>query len=86
MKTHTFCGRKYDIDLCGKLDGFASQGGKNETMLIMAEGDTKKMLETIIHEALHACNWRAKEPDVLQTGKDIARLLWRLGYRKQDIS
>jgi hypothetical protein len=83
VKTHAFNGKKYDIDICGKLDGFASQGGKNETMMIFCDLDTFTGLETLIHEALHACNWKAKEPEVLQTGKDIARFLWRVGYRKK---
>ena len=84
MKTHTFNGKKYDIDICGPLDGYASQGGKNETMIIQCDIDTRKGLETLIHESLHACNWKAPEEDVLRTGKDIARFLWRLGYRRQN--
>lgn len=46
----------------------------------LGEQDT---LETIIHEALHAADWHRSEPWVEEVGRDIARLLWRLGYRRQ---
>ena len=42
-------------------------------------------LEVTIHEALHAASWDLAEECVLETGTDIARLLWRLGYRKVEL-
>lgn len=39
--------------------------------------------ETLIHEMLHACTWPLDESHVTQTAHDIARALWRIGYRKE---
>lgn len=38
-------------------------------------------LDTEIHEALHACLWDLDEHAVNESASDIARFLWRLGYR-----
>jgi len=40
-------------------------------------------LDTIIHELLHACQPDLGEEAIDQTATDIARVLTRLGYRKQ---
>tara|TARA_E500000331_G_C17257257_1_gene713635 strand:- start:2186 stop:2635 length:450 start_codon:yes stop_codon:yes gene_type:complete len=39
-------------------------------------------LDTLVHEALHACLWMASEEWVSETASDISRILWRLGYRR----
>lgn len=79
-KTHTFDGIKYHI-IIDELDGNCDTDTK---FWIILERDLSKRvgLETAIHEALHACDWRAQEDKVTVTAKDIARFLWRLGYRK----
>lgn len=41
----------------------------------------RDMMDTIIHEALHACT-PLDEQSVASTATDITRLLWRLGYRR----
>ena len=41
-------------------------------------------LDTIIHEALHACLWELDDDFVDTIASDIARVLWRLGYRSND--
>lgn len=38
-------------------------------------------MDTIIHEALHCIRPELDEQAVADTATDIARLLWRLGYR-----
>lgn len=82
MKTHTFCGRKYHICF-DELDGWSDQKDDNRKWLMaMRSLDTKAGLETLIHEALHACDWKARENKVTDTARDIARFLWRLGYRR----
>lgn len=37
---------------------------------------------TTIHETLHGARWKETESRVDRTSKDIARILWRLGYRR----
>ena len=41
-------------------------------------------LEAIIHECRHAADWSRDEEYVEQESHDLARLLWRLGYRMPD--
>ncbi|MCE5185012.1 MAG: hypothetical protein LLF76_02680 [Planctomycetaceae bacterium] len=41
----------------------------------------QKTLELLIHEALHACDFKDSEEKVSTSAQDIARFLWRVGYR-----
>ena len=40
-----------------------------------------KLMDTLIHESLHASNWDLSEEFVTQFAEDMSRILWRLGYR-----
>lgn len=42
----------------------------------------KKLLETVIHEVLHAEHWQIDEEYVNVTAADLARILWRVGFRE----
>src|SRR5260370_33185951 len=42
----------------------------------------RETLETVIHEALHAADWQKDESWIEEVANDIARFLWRLGYRR----
>ena len=44
----------------------------------------KDTLETVIHEVLHAANWVHSEEHIANVAHDVARILWRLGYRRAD--
>ena len=42
-------------------------------------------LETILHEMLHTAAWDLlSEQWVTDAGRDLAKALWRIGYRKED--
>ena len=43
----------------------------------------EERLEVIIHECLHAADWTKDEEFIEAEARDIAKILWRLGYRKQ---
>lgn len=43
--------------------------------------DPKRLLEVVIHECLHAADWSKAEEWVDPTAEDIARVLWKMGYR-----
>lgn len=79
IQTATFNGRRYKLIL-EELDGNTDT---DYDLWLIVERDLNKRvgLETAIHEALHACDWNAREKKVERTAKDIARFLWRLGYR-----
>jgi hypothetical protein len=46
--------------------------------------DEKTTLETVVHEVLHAADWHKKEEWVTEVGRDLSRVLWRLGYRRSE--
>ncbi len=81
VRTHSFNGISYEIIL-DKLDGFADTHKLKRTLVISRDINELVGLETAIHEALHACNWHSREELVETTAKDIARFLWRLGFRR----
>lgn len=41
------------------------------------------LLETIIHEAIHAGDWERDEQFVARHAKDIAKLVWAFGFRRE---
>lgn len=44
----------------------------------------KVLMDTLIHEAIHACEPDMDECDVRANARDITRLLWKLNYRRVD--
>jgi hypothetical protein len=45
-----------------------------------------QLLEVIIHELLHAALWDIDEEAISEAARDIARILWKLGFRFDDAS
>ena len=80
VKTATFSGKKYHITI-GEFDGLCDTFKKERELIILTPINTRKGLETLIHESLHACNWHREEIFVESTARDVARFLWRLGFR-----
>jgi len=83
VKTATFRGTKYEIELDGPIDGRCegTHDTKNPKLSIYVDLDSKVGLITVIHEALHACCFAKTEKIVTETAEDIARFLRRLGYK-----
>lgn len=82
VKTASFNGVRYEIEITGPIDGLCtSPKTKEPHLFICTDLKTKTGLTTAIHESLHACSFLKSEVRVERTAKDIARLLWRLGYR-----
>ena len=42
----------------------------------------ERELEVFIHEMMHAADWSKDEDWVRDLSQDMAKVLWRLGYRK----
>ncbi len=56
---------------------------KNKAIRVHPKTTGWDELYAIIHEARHAENWEMyAEPYVVSISRDLANLLWRLGYRK----
>lgn len=43
----------------------------------------ERLLEVLLHEMLHAAYWDMDETAIDITARDIARALWRAGYRRE---
>ena len=56
---------------------------KGKRIFIREELKEKDELDTVLHECLHAADWWKDEEWVDEVAEDIARILWRLGWRKQ---
>jgi hypothetical protein len=61
-----------------------ADGNAGGTIRISAALTDLHELETSIHEPLHACLWDTDEVAIHETARDIAALLWRLGYRRTE--
>lgn len=57
---------------------------KNKEIRIWQGAKGEEELDTIIHECLHASGWILDEEFVNDFANDCARILWKLGYRKND--
>jgi len=49
---------------------------------VATDVDEKEIMDTIVHEMLHASDRNQKEEWVARTAFDITNALWRLGYRR----
>jgi len=85
MKTHTFNGKRFRIDIAGPIDGICISGEQlppqDREVILCRNLNTQGGLITVIHESLHACEWHIGEQRIDQISRDVGRFLWRLGYR-----
>jgi hypothetical protein len=42
----------------------------------------RRHLEVLIHEVWHAADWSRDEAFVSESARDMAEILWRMGYRR----
>ena len=63
---------------CGNMD---PAGVPGKRIRISRSQDPLAMLDTIIHECLHAAVPDLAESTVEESATDIARVLYRMGYR-----
>lgn len=84
VRTATFAGVRYDIDLDVNLGGYCDHpdGKGNPSITVCTDPNTQKGLTHLIHECLHASGYSKHEATVVRVSKDVGRLLWRLGYRR----
>jgi hypothetical protein len=75
------------VRLKGRAAGWAYlPDAKNPTLprkiLIDDRLVNRGKLETIVHELLHVCFPTVSEEHITESARDIARVLWALGYRE----
>ena len=61
-------------------DGSCNYEGRKIKIRKTLRGE--RQLEVVIHELLHAAHWDLDESAVEETAEDLARVLYRLGYRR----
>jgi hypothetical protein len=68
-----------------KSDGVCRQlGGSRGYSIVVKPGmEPRLMLETVVHELLHAGVWDLAEEAVNDTAKGIADALWKMGWRRE---
>ena len=76
----TFVREKVD-NMLGYCD---SPKEKNKKIVVDSRLKDKKELEIILHEMMHAAQWDLDEEVVAHVSEDFARVLWKLGYRKEE--
>ena len=86
VKTHSFAGHVYAVKTqAGLRKPFLARCYHDERVIkIPVEGDTREELDCIVHESLHACCPYLEETAVDKAATSVARLLWRLGWRKEN--
>lgn len=55
---------------------------ESRKILVRSHQEPDDELETIVHELLHASDWRASEEAVTLQAQEIATVLTRLGYKR----
>jgi len=88
----TIRGKKYEILFLDEVvhpDGEVLLGScdppQNKSprrILIDKNLKERKMLEIICHEVLHGAFWDLGEPAIEESARDLAEILFKLGYRK----
>ena len=89
VRTHTFNGKKYEIAQYTEIGGICDEEG---AVLSILRGNNIKALGSALEEGLHALNvpdrYLHKSESKVPIGKslskvdDLARFLWRLGFRR----
>ena len=86
LRTATFLGKRWSLRWIKpyRAEGICEAPDvRGKQLYVPQEGGTQADLETILHEGLHACGWDIlSEEWVTCAARDIARLAWRLGWRK----
>lgn len=90
VKTHSFGGIKYGIEEFTEIDGLFDPIEKTLSIL---RGNNVAALGSVIEEGLHAMGvpdkYLHKPPKSVKVGQslskvdDLARLAWRLGWRRK---
>jgi len=58
-----------------------ADGSKGGLIRIDGSATDRIRMETEIHEIMHACLWDLDEAAVSETARDMAKALWKIGYR-----
>lgn len=82
-------GKRYEVVFAKHLmiDGVRLDGAcdapdvRNRRILLDNRLTDEDLLETVIHEHIHASAWFLTEEKVTEMAEDLKNVLWRMGYR-----
>ena len=82
---HKFRGKRWRVQSQRALEnGYLGECSPDKKRIcIPIQGDTLHELDVIVHEALHACFYDMDEECIDEAATDIAKFLWRLGWRNE---
>jgi hypothetical protein len=83
----TVCGKRWKlqfVQLKINRGDCSSPNDVRKVIRVHAGLQGRERLEVLLHELMHAADWRAAEEHIEQSAADIARVLWRVGYRMND--
>jgi len=86
VRTITINGKRWKLVYDGRIgndkDGYCTPPHEpGSTIAIRSTLEGQYRLEVELHEMLHAADWSKGEEWVHGVAHDIAKVLWRLGYR-----
>ena len=85
VKTHRFGGKRYRVSVEERIEGYHEDGRRGPRELYADPYlPPLAFLDTLVHECLHAEFPKMSEKRVDAAASNIARLLWRLGYRRKE--
>jgi hypothetical protein len=84
----TIRGKRWNLEFRklpgGDLGKCDSPETPNKTIVVNPNQKGVDVLGTILHEAMHAAHWDLDEEAIDSASDDIAKILWRLGYRRDE--
>lgn len=86
VRTITINGKRWRLVYDGRIgndkDGYCTPPDEpGRTIAVRSTLKGQRRLEVEIHEMLHAAMWSLDEECVRTVAHDLAKVLWRLGYR-----
>lgn len=83
-KHHKLRGKRWKVVECPRdAEWHGMTVFDEKTIYIANDLSERNRLETLIHEALHACNRDLAEECVEETARDITTFLWGDGWRRK---
>ena len=85
----TVLGKRWTLKLVPKHDRRGHYGlcdhpeSADKTITVEANHADQRVLETVLHELLHAGCWSLDEEVVTEWAEDVARILTRLGWKRE---
>lgn len=89
VRSHVFRGKRWKVRYrkmadCHGLTDAPQEPGKE--IWLDPRTDGIEHLSTLLDEGIHCCQWDLDNEIVAEIATDLARWLWRMGYRRNHTS